>query len=158
MVLRSQELLSLGCDMTLHRLCAALAFALLTMSVGAPVAAASDAMALADCAGRPVVKPRVVVLTCADAGVSAGQLSWTGWGSTFAAGVGIASVNDCSPDCADGHFHKYRIVLIANGRERCSSGQMAYARVTYAWIGRSPYGQEAPGTTDPVVPYPCGNR
>lgn len=142
--------------MRLHALWPAFILALSVISSRGPVVAASSGMTLPDCAGTPIVKPKNVVLTCADAGVSVGQLSWTGWGNAFAAATGIASVNDCKPDCADGHFHKYRIVLIANGQERCPSGQTAYARVTYAWIGRSPYPQDAPGTTDPVVPYPCG--
>ena len=111
--------------------------------------------ALPDCAGKPVMKPSTVILTCADAGVSVNGITWTGWGNPFAAGKGVASVNDCKPYCAAGHFHKYRIVLIAEGAQRCPNGRKAYARVIEAWIDPSPYPQNAPGERDPVVRYPC---
>ena len=137
-----------------------LAFAVVSLSaVSTPASVvAGSGAALPDCAGKPIIKPSNVVLTCADAGATASQIVWTGWGNTFTAGVGIASVNDCIPNCAAGHYHKYRIVLIADGQERCPNGQIAYARVTYAWIGRSPYPQDAPGTVDPLVRYPCAPR
>ncbi len=112
-------------------------------------------MALPDCAGKPMVRPPNVILTCADAGVSVSGITWTGWGNSFAAGRGIASVNDCKPFCAAGHYKKYKIVLIADGSQRCPNGQKAYARITEAWIGPSPYPQRSSREVDPVVPYPC---
>jgi len=118
-----------------------------------PVAAASGAMALPDCSGKPVVKPSSVVLACADAGVVADHLTWTGWGGTVALGTGLASVNDCDPNCAAGHLHNYKIVLHAAGRQRCPSGQAAYARVSYTWLGKTPY-----GTGATTLQYPCGRR
>ncbi|MDQ2681728.1 MAG: hypothetical protein M3Y21_12035 [Candidatus Eremiobacteraeota bacterium] len=119
----------------------------------APAAAAPSV--LPDCAGKPVAKPSNVILTCADAGVSVGKLRWTGWGSTFTAGLGVASVNDCEPNCAAGHFHNFNIVLLASGTEHCPNGHTAYSRVTYAWMGRSPY----PKSEDnPVYRYTCGTR
>lgn len=111
-------------------------------------------MELPDCAGRLLERPTNVILTCADAGVTATKLAWTGWGSAFAAAVGVASVNDCDPSCAEGHFHDFKIVLIAEGRQSCS-GSEAYSKVTYAFIGPSPFPQDAPGTLDPNVNYPC---
>ncbi len=138
-----------------------LAFALFAALIGLPAIAAPRAVAatsvtaLPDCSGRAAVKPSHVVLTCADAGISAAGLHWTGWGNAFAAGVGVASVNDCKPYCAAGHFHRYRIVLLASGRQRCPNGRDAYDRVTYAWIGRSPYAQNGANTPDPVIPYRC---
>ena len=113
--------------------------------------AAATAMAIPDCAGAPVVKPASVTLACADAGITADKLQWTGWGSTFAAAVGTASVNTCTPNCAAGTFKSYRIVLIATGSQHCSNGQQAYAKVTYAFIGVSP-GAVDP---DPTVPFRC---
>jgi len=64
-------------------------------------------------------------------------------------------VNDCTPDCAAGHFHSYRIVLIASGTRRCRAGRTAYRTITYAFIGPSPFPATAPGTTDPVYPTRC---
>ena len=127
---------------------------LIAVSASSTSAGTAKSMQLPDCAGRLGERPTSVILTCADAGVTATKLTWTGWGSPFSAGVGVASVNDCDPSCAEGHFHDFKIVLIAEGRQSCS-GSEAYAKVTYAFIGPSPFPQDAPGTLDPNVSYPC---
>lgn len=109
-------------------------------------------VALPDCAGAPQVAPHTVVLACADAGITVNRVRWTGWGAAFAAGIGIASVNDCTPSCVAGHVHPFRVVLIALGRQTCPNGEHAYAKITYAWIGKPPYANADP---NPTVPYPC---
>ena len=111
--------------------------------------------ALPDCAGKLQVKPREVVFTCADAGFSAQKLTWLGWGGTTAVAIGQASVNDCTPTCVAGHFHSYRIVLLATGSQACPGGRRAYKAVTYGFIGPSPFGPKDPGTTDPTYPFHC---
>jgi hypothetical protein len=117
----------------------------------AKVSAATSPMALPDCAGGLEVQPASVTLACGDAGLIANKLQWTGWGSTFAAAVGVASVNNCTPNCAAGTFKNYRVVLIATGQQHCSNGRQAYAKITYAFIGASP----GAGDPDPTVPYRC---
>jgi hypothetical protein len=79
-------------------------------------------------------------------------VKWNGWGAAVAGGTGVASVNDCDPNCAAGHLRTYTVMLHAAGRQRCPSGQTAYSRVSYAWVGKTPY---APGTT--TIQYPCGH-
>jgi hypothetical protein len=120
--------------------------------------AASTAMALPDCLGNPQVKPLDVTIACGDGNFRVENIQWTGWGEPFAAGMGTATVNDCKPYCAAGHFHSYPAILIANGMQRCPNGQKAYAKVTYAFIGRSPYPENAQSSKDAVVPFPCGPR
>ncbi len=121
------------------------------------LAAAAEAgpRALPDCVGKLQVKPREVIFTCADAGFSAQKLTWIAWGGTTAVAVGQASVNDCTPTCVAGHFHTYRIVLLATGSQRCPGGRLAYKAVEYGFIGPSPFGPKDPGTTDPSYPYHC---
>jgi hypothetical protein len=123
--------------------------------VGDTRAVSAEVIALSDCVGRPLVRPRTVIFTCADASFLADHLRWTGWGGAFAASRGIARVNDCTPSCVAGHSHSYPIVLLASGRQRCRNGQPAYLKVTYAFIGRSPFPVDAPGTRDPTVTYRC---
>jgi hypothetical protein len=140
--------------MRIHWLVFAPACAALSIALNAvPLAAAANPTVLPDCAGKPVAKPKSVVLACADAGVTAGSVTWTGWGTAKARGAGIASVNDCDPNCAAGHLRQYKIALVAAGTERCPSGQTAYARVTYSWIGNTPYPK-----TSQLVLFPCGSR
>ena len=108
---------------------------------------AAGTMALPNCLGQPQIAPSEVIIACADANFEIEKIQWTGWGSTFAAGLGTASINDCTPYCAAGHFHSYRIVLIASGKQQCGNGQSAYEKITYAFIGKSPYPETDPSTT-----------
>ena len=133
-------------------ICAALVLALVQVS-GSVVLASPQSMSLPNCAGTPQVTPASVTLTCADAGISASRLQWTGWGQTFAAAQGTMSINDCKPYCAAGHFHSYRVILIASGKQRCPNGSPAYKTVTYAFIGSN-----APKIADPTAQFPCGPR
>ncbi|HET7567626.1 MAG TPA: hypothetical protein VFJ91_06520 [Gaiellaceae bacterium] len=125
------------------------------MIVAALLAAAAVAppRALPDCAGKPVAKPREVVLACADANFGIRKLRWSGWGRATARATGTAYANDCTPYCAAGHFHTYRAVLVASGRRVCH-GVPSYARVRISFPGRTPYPKAKPA--DLVYPRRCG--
>jgi len=70
-------------------------------------------------------------------------MRWSVWDGRHAVGDGIAHVNDCTPDCADGHYTTYRVtVRLAGPRELCGSHFFTIIRVsgsgyhTYAhWAG-----------------------
>lgn len=129
-----------------------IAFAVVAAPVAYPGAAvANSTMALANCLGKPAVRPTSVILTCADGNFSVEKIQWTGWGEAFAAGTGTGKLNDCEPTCVAGHFHSYPMVVIASGRQTCPNGQKAYAKITYAFIGRPP----ANVPEDPTMPVPC---
>ena len=70
-------------------------------------------------------------------GSACAQIDWLGWGSAVAAGVGTAFANDCTPNCAAGHFHTYRAVLVLSGSQRCG-GDLAYRTATVAIVGSPP--------------------
>jgi len=115
----------------------------------------TSVMALPDCHGSPTVQPQRVTLTCADGNFSIENVSWTGWGASFAAGIGTGKINDCEPSCAAGHFHTYPMVLIATGKQTCPNNQPAYDKIVYTFVGRSGFSPDAPGTTDPTREFPC---
>ena len=57
-------------------------------------------------------------------------MRWTVWDDRHAAGDGIAHVNDCHPDCADGHYARYRVtVRLAQPRRLCGSRFFTTLRV-----------------------------
>lgn len=139
--------------------CPALALGLLIawLSLAPYHASATGArIALPDCLGRPGVEPTDVVLSCADGGFLIKDIRWTGWGESFAAGMGTGSLNDCTPNCANGHYHSYPMLLAVTGKQRCPDGGRAYAKVTYAFVGRSPYPQEA--SDEATQDFPCKPR
>jgi hypothetical protein len=115
-------------------------------------ALAAPPRALPDCLGKPQVRPAEVVLACADANFGVRELRWTGWGKATARATGVAYANDCKPYCAAGHFHTYRAVLVASGRQVCH-GVPAYRRVRVSFPGKTPYPKARPA--DLVYPRPC---
>ena len=101
------------------------------------------------------MRPHSVVFACGDGNFGFDHLEWVGWGEPHAVAIGSAYANDCKPYCAAGHFKRYRAVLIASGSQRCPNGTTAYRTVTYAFVGRSPFPGDAPGTTNPRQVFPC---
>jgi hypothetical protein len=131
-----------------------LAFVLvLTMVTVQPIAQAESSMSLPNCIRSPEVKPSSIIFACADAGFRVEKPQWTGWGDSFAAAVGTAEVNDCTPNCAAGHTHSYPMLLVVSEKRRCSDGRSAYNKVVYAFVGRSPF----PGTNlaNSTQEFPC---
>jgi hypothetical protein len=51
--------------------------------------------------------------------------------------------------------HDYSVELVASGNQRCPNDSIAYARVRYRFIGKSPYSPGSSGASHPVVEYPC---
>lgn len=131
---------------------AALAVALVPTAVAAPV----HPSVVPDCLGKPHVRPARLVFSCADANFGARGLRWTGWGSPFAAAVGVGYANDCTPTCAAGKLRDYRVVVVASGSERCPGGRRAYARLEIAFVGRSPFPRAT--VRDLTYPLHCGPR
>ena len=62
-----------------------------------------------------IKRPENVTTTCADFGEEVLDIKWTAWGPRGAKGVGIHSVNDCLPDCADGTRVNTPVYLWLNG-------------------------------------------
>lgn len=55
-----------------------------------------------------VYKPSDIIITCADANIAMENAHWHTWTLTSATGTADYVVNDCIPNCAEGHFHRYR--------------------------------------------------
>jgi len=88
----------------------------------------------------PEARPAEVVFACGDGNLYASKLKWTNWGSSQASATGVLEQNDCTPYCAAGHFHSYKVNLTASGKQRCPNGALAYATVSYTVLDKSyPY-------------------
>jgi hypothetical protein len=126
--------------------------AFLFNAAGAQPVSAAPVMALPNCLGKPEVRPTMVTFACADGNFSAEKLHWTSWGGPSAVANGVAQSNDCTPNCAAGKFHSYRIRVIISGRQACPGGRPAYSSVTFAWPGANP------GGSPYSMKYPCTSR
>jgi hypothetical protein len=98
------------------------------------------------------VRPASVVLACADANFGVRRLRWSDWGRPTARATGVAYANDCKPFCAAGHFHSYRVLLVASGHQVCH-GVASYFRVRVSFPGATPFPKAKPA--DLVYPRPC---
>lgn len=86
---------------------------------------------LPDCQGKPQVRPTSVLFACGDGGVYATGVRWNNWGASFATATAMIHENNCTPNCAQGHFAVYPAYIAATGRQRCARGGAAYSKVTY---------------------------
>lgn len=121
----------------------------------APASGQAGEVRLGTCDRSSSVRPASVILTCADAGLTADDLTWDAWGTRRATALGTASVNNCDPDCANGTRDEYPIALTADRIETCRTGTRRYTRVRYDWPQESPFPPDAPGSVDPYVSFPC---
>jgi len=134
---------------TLSLLAAAL---LSTLAGGAGAGRTAPPSVSLDCLGKPVVKPSEVILSCADAGTGVRKITWLGWGEPTAAGVGTAFANDCTPNCAAGHVHTYRGVILLGGAQSCH-GKVAYRTAAVAIVGEPPAAWKT--AADATYPLRC---
>ncbi|MBW4030763.1 MAG: hypothetical protein HIU57_08880 [Acidobacteria bacterium] len=52
------------------------------------------------CSGAPVVRPRTLIVSCADANTSLESTRWSTWGAGGASGTTTFAINLCTPYCA----------------------------------------------------------
>lgn len=92
----------------------ALAIALLLGVVSSEVGAASRPATtrVLPCLGAPQVRPGKYVLACGDGNFYVSRLRWVRWSASVGIARAQATLNDCRPDCAEGHFHSTSAVLV----------------------------------------------
>jgi hypothetical protein len=94
--------------------------------------------------------PRDLLIACADANYSLADLTWSHWGAARTTATGVARANDCTPNCAAGRFHTYRMTATADELRRCGTARY-YARLTIVYPAARPKGI---GKRD-VIPLSC---
>jgi hypothetical protein len=142
-----------------YRLLALVAAALAVLTAGcsspAKPAASAAPHRLADCAGKPQLRPSEVAVRCADNSLTADHLTWSGWGTPVATATGVAVINTCEfQECHTGAYATYHVVLVVSGALNCPKGGRAYARIQYMFVGH--FNAWPAGVTDQVIARPCG--
>jgi hypothetical protein len=92
-----------------------------------------------DCSFKPVVAPSTFIITCADAGIGVQHLHWTSWTPKLAGGYGTFWENDCTPNCAGGHFHYYPSleVLWGSATVKGHPADRRYTKLTVIFTGKT---------------------
>jgi hypothetical protein len=114
-----------------------LATVLATLACAAAATAAAPTY-VSDC-GTLVQHPRTLILACGDANYGLAKLAWGLWGKATATATGVAQINDCTPNCAAGHFHSYPARVAATKLTTCGDKRV-YLRLTNSFTGRRPSG------------------
>jgi hypothetical protein len=114
-------------------------------SSGTPATASTQAATAAipryvvlDCSLKPVVTPSTFVVACADNGMGVEGLHWTSWTPKLASGYGTVWANDCTPNCADGHFHYYPSLEVLWGSATVNGhpADRRYTKLTVIFTGK----------------------
>jgi len=101
-------------------------------------ALAVAATVLTGCAHKPAVRPAEVVFACADANFYAAGLHWSHWGTKDAEATGVGHENDCTPNCAAGHFHRYPLSVRLSRPVVCVHGRREFSRLAWTFTGKRP--------------------
>ncbi len=105
----------------------------------------------AKCSGA-AFKPKSIVLTCGDAGLTATRLQWTQWGRKKAHGAGLGVEKICKPDCAAGKVGKAAMKLVLSRPRFCrQDGKRHFTKVHYKWLPSAP----GEGPNQGTIPLPC---
>jgi hypothetical protein len=88
------------------------------------------------CQGRAQARPASMLLACADGNAGLTGLRWASWRGTAQA-TGMFRVNDCTPSCAAGSFHRFpaQVTLADPAPLRGQPGERYYTRITVALPG-----------------------
>ena len=98
------------------------------------------------------VKPKLVVLGCADFNFYMKHVEWKHWQGPHATGRGDTFVNDCDPSCEQGDFHKYSGELRVHKIKRCpQDGLRHYTKAKFSFRGSPPNGYPESFKQ----PFPC---
>ena len=94
---------------------------------------------VADC-NQWQAEPSVYIFFCADAGAGLQDLHWTTWSPKLASGYGTYYENQCTPDCAAGHFRYYPalVVLWGSGVVKGRPADRRYTEFTLIFTGKRP--------------------
>lgn len=97
---------------------------------------AASAPVTVSCQGRPQARPASMLLACADGNASLTGLHWSSWSGTAQA-TGTFMVNDCTPSCAAGSFHRFpaRVTLADPATLPGHHRGRYYSRITVALPG-----------------------
>jgi hypothetical protein len=96
-----------------------------------------------DCSGpaptgtRTAVRPASIMIACADGGLRLEDLTWTSWTAKSADAHGVLLANDCTPDCAQGTFHRFAGTFELSNPEPSSRG-VVFSEVTATYTQTVP--------------------
>jgi hypothetical protein len=128
------------------------------LAVAALVAHGSaSAPTIPDCYTQ-VTSPARITLACADGNFWVGGLRWRGWGGTAATATGTSHQNDCTPNCAAGHFEAHAVSVSVSKPATCLGGRRQYTHLVWRFTPGRAGGSTALPCTWPLHPQLSAQR
>jgi hypothetical protein len=93
------------------------------------------------------VRPKSIIIACADANFYYSKLTWQSWTATGARATGRATENSCTPNCAAGKFHSYPGSVRLSHVVRCKSGRREFTHLAWQITNAPKTGIPAKGST-----------
>jgi hypothetical protein len=109
-------------------------------AVAIPALASADARRVVGDCTKSQVRPATIVVACADDNLALTHLRWTSFGAATAKGAGSYYVNDCTPNCAAGHFHSYAVKVSLSQAKLCRDKHDDYSEATVTFSSARPPG------------------
>jgi hypothetical protein len=81
-----------------------------------------------------VVRPTSIVIACGDGNQYLTGVHWSSWATANAKGTGTLHYNDCTPNCAAGHFHTVR-ATVSLGKAASCKGARVFTSLHAMWPG-----------------------
>jgi len=116
-----------------------------------------------DCTHHGQDEPSDYILTCADAGSVLQHLAWKSRTAQQAVATGVHELNNCTPNCAEGKFVEYPVVVTLWRSEPVSGqpGERYFTRITVRYTGPRPPAYTSNGQlvrhpaewTEPLGPF-----
>jgi hypothetical protein len=78
------------------------------------------------------------MFACGDGNFYATSLHWSRWSATSAVASGIGHQNDCTPNCAAGHFHTYPVTVRLSRPVQCVHGRIEFSRLGWIFTATRP--------------------
>lgn len=105
----------------------------LPVSAGASASGATPVYIAGQCTNHELM-PHAVTLACADDNLYVTRLEYQHYGHKTTTASGLFHANDCTPNCAAGHFHTYHGTIVFRNIVRCN-GRLFYALGEYSFPG-----------------------
>jgi hypothetical protein len=75
-----------------------------------------------------------------------GAIQWTSFGGAKATGRGLLWLNDCTPNCAEGHFQHYSATVIANAIHKSHYTRLTVTSISSKHRGTDVYALDEAGS------------
>jgi hypothetical protein len=82
------------------------------MAMRADAVSHAPAARVVPCTGAPVSRPGHFVLACGDGNWYLTSLHWIRWSADVGIAKGTVTLNDCTPNCAEGRYHSTSGVVV----------------------------------------------